>query len=288
MFSGVRLSGVSHVLFAVGLALAASATATSAIACGYCRGECCAAATDASEPTGFTLSGGRWPQPGGKGTPITVTYSYNNFLDGGIRDPDGVPVAAEYLRLVTEEAFGLWAAVAPIHFVEVTDVGTPAYTSNEPAYVAYPAGSFGQIRISHRFINGTDAQNGRPTTKAIAYPLFRGAPVGADIHFDNGDPWAVVGTSSEPDVLGVMAHEVGHTLGIGHSTLPGTVMYRAALRRSGPATGLLTPDDVAAVQSLYGAGVGSVTPLAAIPEPMAAALVASVTLGWLCRRRVGG
>ena len=75
-----------------------------------------------------------------------MTYSYNNFLDGGLKDPDGVPVPADYLRLVTEEAFGLWASVAPLHFVEVPDVGTPVYRSSTTAYRALPEDSFGQVR----------------------------------------------------------------------------------------------------------------------------------------------
>lgn len=234
----------------------------------------------------YSLQGSQWPQPGGDGTPVTVTYSYNNFLDGGLKDPMGVSVPAEYLRLVTEEAFGLWASVAPLNFVEVPDVGTPVYSSNTAAYNAYPAGSFGQIRLNHRYINGTDAENGMPTTKALAYFPGSGGYIAGDIHFDNGDPWAVVGTPSEPDVLGILTHEIGHTLGIAHTTLEGAVMYPAALRRMGPGTGLLTADDISAVQAIYGAGVGSVTPLARVPEPAGVALIALLAYGAWSRPRV--
>jgi hypothetical protein len=236
----------------------------------------------------FNLQGSQWPQPGGDGTAVTVTYSYNNFLDGGMKDPMGVSVPAEYLRIVTEEAFGLWASVAPLNFVEVTDVGTPVFTGNTASYNAYPAGSFGQIRLNHRFINGTDAQNGMPTTKALAYFPGNGGNIAGDIHFDNGDPWAIIGTPSEPDVLGVLVHEIGHTLGIDHTSIVGAVMNPMALRRMGPGTGILTADEVAAVQAIYGAGVGSVTPLFRVPEPAAAFLALLATAGWLSSPRRRG
>jgi hypothetical protein len=235
----------------------------------------------------FNLQGSQWPQPG-DGTPVTVTYSYNNFLDGGMKDPMGVSVPANYLRIVTEEAFGLWASVAPLNFVEVTDVGTPVFTGNTAAYNAYPAGSFGQIRLNHRFINGIDAQNGMPTTKALAYFPGNGGNIAGDIHFDNGDPWAIIGTPSEPDVLGVLVHEIGHTLGIDHTSIVGAVMNPMALRRMGPGTGILTADEVAAVQAIYGAGVGSVTPLFRVPEPAAAFLALLATAGWLSSPRRRG
>ena len=40
----------------------------------------------------FVRQGGRLPGYTGPGQPITVTYSYSNFLDGGLKDPTGVSV----------------------------------------------------------------------------------------------------------------------------------------------------------------------------------------------------
>lgn len=215
----------------------------------------------------FSLQGGQQPQPGGDGTALTVTYSYNNFLDGGLKNLAGISLTPEFLRDATEEAFGLWASVAPINFVEVTDVGTPVFTGNTSAYLAYDVDDFGTVRLNHRFINGTDAQVGMPAAKAVAWFPSNGNHIGGDIHFDHGDPWEVIGTPSAPDILGIMTHEIGHTLGIGHSAINGAVMFPAALRRMGPGTGLLTTDDMNAVLAIYGSGVGSVTPLISVPEP---------------------
>lgn len=251
--------------------------------CAHCCAKARSGSTDSQETDSpdlaqFVVRTG-WPQPGGKGSPLTITYSYNNFLDGGLKDPDGMSVAADYIRTVVEEAFGLWASVAPLHFVEVFDIGTPVYVGNTTGYAAEDPNDFGQIRLHHRYINGTDAQNGMPVAKAVGWYPTSGGNISGDIHLDNGDPWAVVGTSSEPDILGVVAHEIGHAIGIDHSLIEGTVMYRAALRRMGPGTGILHSDDIAAVRELYGEGVGSVTPL---PEPLGAVLAALAVLGVAC------
>src|SRR5918994_939601 len=61
----------------------------------------------------------RWPQPGGPGAPVLLTYSFSNLLDqsfpGALTETD--------IRSSTAEAFGLWSQYAPLHFVERTDSG---------------------------------------------------------------------------------------------------------------------------------------------------------------------
>ncbi|MEO1498227.1 MAG: matrixin family metalloprotease [Planctomycetota bacterium] len=263
-------------------------------ACVYCDAAVCTPCQDAPSaasdgPSGYVLAGDniQWPQPGGDGTPITITYSYNNFLDGGMRDPSGASIPASFIRRVTEEAFGLWATYAPLHFVEVADAGGDVFVGRSSTYNALPQDSFGQIRISHRFINGTDAQNGMPVAKAMAWLPSSGAgAIGGDIHFDNGDRWGEVGTSPEPDILGIMTHEIGHAIGLAHAMTAESAMWFAAPRRSGPGTGMLWEADIAGVRAIYGEGVGSVTPLMVVPEP--ATLVAAcgaVALAFGLRRR---
>lgn len=214
----------------------------------------------------FVLQGGQWPQPGGISEPITLTYSYNNFLDGGLKNLAGEALSESFLRTASVEAFSLWAGVAPLNFVEVSDIGTKVFTSNSTQYNSFSEDSFGQIRLNHRFINGTDEQNGIPTTKAVAYLLDNPGNLAGDIHFDNGDPWEVIGTPSAPDVLGILTHEIGHALGLGHSSIVDATMFPAAPRRSGPGTGRLHTDDIAGIQAIYGEGIGSVTPMI-VPEP---------------------
>jgi hypothetical protein len=228
----------------------------------------------------YVLVGSQWPQPGGKGTPITLTYSFQNMFDGGIRGPgavadangrfhpDGPPLPNDLIKHSIEQALGLWASYSPINYVEVPDT----------------AASHGQVRFSHIYINGVDPPDPQdPIAKAQAY-----FPGGAetDVQFDESDPWQAAGTTHIPDIFGAATHEIGHTLGLNHSDDPTAVMYWIFQRFQGLGTGHLSPDDIAGIQSIYGTGVGSVTPLA-VPEPgtLILGVVGAVLIGLMRRKR---
>ncbi len=259
------------------------------------------------EACAYVAQGGKWSQPDGKGSPVTITYSYNNLLDGVLLQPDGQPLSPNIVRQSVEEALGLWAGVAPLHFVEVEDQGGPTYFG-----VQYSDGQFGQIRFNAMYINGADPTIGKPSTKAMAYFPGTGGNLGGDVFFDYSDRWQVAGTLRQPDVLGVAVHELGHTLGLGHSTVQQTdayweweeyddygevetiteakgaaVMYWITPRFEGLGTGALFPDDIAGIQAVYGVGVGSVTPLAKwyAPEPASSVLAALAALSAVVLRR---
>jgi Matrixin len=237
---------------------------------------------------GYTVTGDQWPQPGGKGTPITLTYSFQNMFDwgmhgpgatdaNGIYHPDGPSLSNDLIKEAIEGALDLWASVVPINFVEVPDQGGPAIEGAE-----YPNGQFGKIRFRHVYINGTDPPPGPGQTpmdvavaKAQSYFPVGTDNLSGDVEFDDGDPWQLVGTTQVPDIFGAATHEVGHSLGMNHSADSTAVMYPIFQRFSGPGTGHLSADDIAGIQSIYGAGVGSVTPLV-VPEP------ASLVLALLC------
>ena len=87
-------------------------------------------------------------------------------------------------------------------------------------------------------------------------------------------------------MLGATVHELGHSLGLGHSSVSDANMYWIFTRYSGPGTAVLHADDLAGIQVIYGAGVGSVTPLP-VPEPSSWVLAAIAVLGGgtLIRRR---
>src|SRR4051812_19372049 len=74
----------------------------------------------------FELSPWKWPQTQ-LSAPVTLTYSYSNFFDRGMLDSSEQPVPTALLRASIEEALSLWAEVAPLHFIEVPDMGpTPS------------------------------------------------------------------------------------------------------------------------------------------------------------------
>jgi len=218
-------------------------------------------AAEAYVDTGF-----RWP-----GDPPTITYSYSNLLDGAL----GLPAAD--LRAACEEALGLWATYAPLHFVEVQDSGPP------PSDSSYPAFGYPQIRIGHHYIDGSTGPN---YLAHAFYPYGNG--LGGDVHFDNSNTWKI-GAGAGYDLLQVLVHELGHSLGLGHTPPPDepggatAIMNPIYLERySGLGTAFLYEDDIAGIQSIYGVGVGSVTPL---PEPSSISLLGVAGLTFLHRRR---
>lgn len=74
------------------------------------------------------------------------------------------------------------------------------------------------------------------------------------LHFDDDERW-VDSETRNVDLLTVAAHEIGHTLGLAHSSDPEALMFPSY---SGPHR-FLSRDDVAGVQSLYG--------VASAPQP---------------------
>ncbi len=81
----------------------------------------------------------------------------------------------------------------------------------------------------------------------------------ADIVTNTSHPWVSLqesdGCSGEYYIEGVMVHEVGHGLGLGHTNVSGATMYPSVSScNNGPAT--TESDDEAAIQALYGGGGG--------------------------------
>ena len=79
-------------------------------------------------------------------------------------------------------------------------------------------------------------------------------------------------------VYGSNGQVVDHEEPVGNAN-----MFWIFHRYSGLGTGQLFPDDVAGIQAIYGAGVGSVTSLL-VPEPFTLALVLFASGSWLFRR----
>ncbi|MDH3584018.1 MAG: matrixin family metalloprotease [Phycisphaerae bacterium] len=203
-----------------------------------------------SEMSADFSTAGQWPQPGGDGARLRITYSYSNLLDGQMRG-----LSATSARGAVEEAFGLWARYAPLDFVEVRDSGPGVGETN------YFPGSGPQIRLGHHGFGGPGG------TLAHAYLPFQTSRSGlaGDIHFDRDDRWSL-SPAGGIDLIEVAAHEIGHALGLEHSGAGSAIMAPFYGRRfGGPGTGFLSSDDIAGIRSIYGAGFGSVTPLSGGP-----------------------
>jgi hypothetical protein len=211
----------------------------------------------------------RWPQPNGPGSRVVLTYSYSNLF---LMDFDGLPV--DSLRAATEQALTLWSVYVPLMFIERSDSGPTASDT------WYDARSYPKIRIGAH-----DGFGDSELAHAYLPVLTDSSGLAGDIHF-NEDPailWSLGAGVPSIDFLEVMTHEIGHALGLPHADSPDAIMYPFhEYRFHGLGTGYLLPEDIRAIQSLYGAGSGSVVPT---PEPPTVVLVSTAGLAWAVARR---
>ena len=134
---------------------------------------------------------------------------------------------------VIRQAFGLWAAQTPLTFAE---------TTNENA---------ANILIEWAVGDHGDGDPFDGPGDVLAHASFPNPYDDRQVflHFDDDERW-VNSDAQDVDLLTVAAHEIGHTLGLAHSSDPNSLMYPSY---DGPRR-FLGQDDIAGVQDLYGVG----------------------------------
>ncbi|KAM6902447.1 stromelysin-3-like [Xenentodon cancila] len=160
----------------------------------------------------FALFGGRWEK-------TDLSYKIVRFP---------WQMSEDKVRRVLQEAFGVWSAVTPLTFREVTDKADIIIDFN-------------------RYWHGDNLPFDGPGG-ILAHAFFPRTQREGEVHFDYDEHWTV-GNSVGTDLLQVAAHEFGHVLGLQHSLEPDAVMC-PFYSDSYPLQ--LSEDDKRGIQYLYG------------------------------------
>jgi hypothetical protein len=191
----------------------------------------------------YSVSGNAWPHP------ELVTISF---------EPDGTIVGSNTSGYIYSNLFAtfnatfgsattwqnqilqaaqVWAQQTNLNFAVVADsgadIGSGNYQQGDP--------NMGDIRIGG-YAFGT-------TTLAQAYmpPPVNNYSIAGDVQFNTGQTFTIGSPNSPYDLFTVAVHEIGHALGLYHSTVITANMYA---NYRGPKTGL-SSDDTAGIRNIY-------------------------------------
>jgi hypothetical protein len=167
------------------------------------------------------------------------SYDRREFTYAFVNQTGDLPLDRQ--REIIREAFGAWATVADLSFTEVGVTDNPDF----------PIGW-------HQGIHGDGSpfdEMGGPTGNTLAHAFFPppcgGIHAGA-MHFDDSETWIDDPQDAGIRLLQVAIHEIGHLLGLSHSSDTSAIMF--ALYSPDRVT--LSADDVAGISALYGARDG--------------------------------
>ncbi|XP_025933679.1 stromelysin-1-like [Apteryx rowi] len=152
-----------------------------------------------------------------------VTYRILNYTPDMLQDDVEEAIA---------KAFQLWSSVTPLRF-------TRLYSGEADIMISFASGF-------HSDFYSFDGPGG---TLAHAYAPGKG--IGGDAHFDEDENWTKFTTYNGYNLFLVAAHELGHSLGLGHSNVFGALMYPVYMARD-TRNYRLPQDDIDGIQSLYG------------------------------------
>lgn len=146
-------------------------------------------------------------------------------------------------RTSIQNAFRTWQAVTRLYFIEVCNANAADIV------ILWGEGNHGD---NFPFDGGGTAQ-GNVLAHAFFPPPNAGALAG-DMHFDDFEVWtnlARINGLPSIDLESVALHEIGHSLGLNHTNVIGSVMeavYNGSRRNLGN-------DDIAGMRSVYGTNI---------------------------------
>jgi Matrixin len=190
----------------------------------------------------YALSGGAWPYPVRvtisfvpDGTQTSANTESNLFATFNARF--GSPSVWQNIIL---KAAQVWAQQTNINFSLVSDNGTPegqgAYQQGDP--------NMGDIRVS-----GYNFGLGDTDLAGTYYPPpVNNFSIAGDVAFNTAEPFNDNGQNY--DLFTVAAHEMGHAIGLGESTVSSAVMFTYYTK----VKSALTSDDIGGARAIYSNG----------------------------------
>lgn len=176
-----------------------------------------------------------WDGPG-RGS-AALTYSLG---------PLGVRLPRETVKAEVGRALAEWSRQVAVTFSE-----TSLRTGTRNLDILFATGDHGD---PYPFLSGSNVL-GHTFYPAPPNP----EPIAGDVHLNDAFSWSVGGTW---DVFTVVLHELGHSLGIGHTDDPNSVMYPYYRRATG-----LTATDVASIRQIYADASGAPATQPPVPVP---------------------
>ncbi|XP_033645937.1 matrix metalloproteinase-9-like [Asterias rubens] len=159
-------------------------------------------------------TGSKWPR-------TALTYKFESYT----RD-----LSVGNIKSTVAASFKQWSDVCPLTFTLVT----------------------GTADIIIKFVEGWhgDGNAFDGMSGILAHAFYPASGFGGDLHYDDAETFRMHSTNSNDiDLLYVTVHEIGHSIGIGHSSVSGAIMYPTYAK---VATVKLHSDDINAARAQYG------------------------------------
>uniref|UniRef100_A0A8C3YG22 Matrix metallopeptidase 12 n=1 Tax=Catagonus wagneri TaxID=51154 RepID=A0A8C3YG22_9CETA len=150
-----------------------------------------------------------------------ITYRINNYT------PDMRPEDVDY---AIQKAFQVWSNVTPLKFRKIN-------AGEADIMIKFALREHGDF-------NPFDGRGG-----ILAHAFAPGPGIGGDAHFDEAEIWTK--SYKGTNLFLVVVHELGHSLGLGHSNDPTAIMF-PTYRYINYNSFHLSADDIRGIQSLYG------------------------------------